>query len=58
MPAVNNTQRAFLYLDQDIVLPCYLISCSKLLKSSESKNSLSEMPRPSHIFLMDTIPGF
>ena len=36
----------------------YLISCSKSLKKTVLKNSLRVISKPSHSFLMVTIPGF
>ena len=36
----------------------YFISCSVSSNSGLSKNSLTEISNPSHIFLMETTPGF
>lgn len=36
----------------------YSISCSNDLKTSSSKNSISEISSPSHIILIVVMPGF
>ena len=41
-----------------ILIKYYCISCSVESNKSQSKKSLTEMPSPSHSFLMETTPGF
>ena len=40
-----------------LFLALYFISCSKFLNSSVSKNSVSEIPKPSQSIFIVTIPG-
>ena len=52
--SANQFRRAFHNSDQT----SHLISCSISSKSSQSKNSLKLISKPSQIFLIETTPGF